>query len=314
MRLAHPPVSSRFFICAVLMLLLCPFPALGARRRRPPARRDPPSAAPQVQPEQVPEQLAKAWAAFYAGRYNEGVELSSALTGLSESPQRWAAIQAAHVQARCLWAKGDGRSRAQARQIWSALSRASTRNSLLARLKIAQALELEASVNPAGPPSGGANLDRAIGLLENILKENQPNTATPEAAIELGRLYGKAGRFDEAKKALDFAVALMRDERTAGQMEITDAQAKVYVDAGNAAIRQLAYARDAGRVEFEAAEKLYKQAERASGGAQARKYTEALEAYRKVARDFPDTEYGPRSELAVGRCLVGLRRPDLAAR
>jgi tetratricopeptide (TPR) repeat protein len=264
--------------------------------------------------EQVEGRLAEAWSAFYAGKFDEVIKLSEPLTGLSRNRRfRWAAIQAAHLQARCWWQRG-GRYRGRARKIWSVLERSSTRSSLKGRLKIAKALGREASFDAGGGRSGPAALEEAIGLVEEILKDSQPNTATPEAAILLGRLRVKAGEFGEAKEALKLAECLMRSERTVSQMEISGEMANVFRKAARGALRRLPYQRDAGRAEFDAARKLQRAARKATGRKQIKKYAEALKAYRKVAEEFSHTAFGPRSELAIGHCLIGLKRPEVAAR
>ena len=277
--------------------------------------RDAGGAESRSQAEQVEARLAEAWSAFYAEKFDEGIEVSDSLTGLSRNRQfRWAAVEAGHVQARCWWAKGERRSRGRAQKIWSVLERASTRDSLKTRLKIGKALRLEASFDAGRGRGGLAALEEAIGLLEGILKENQPNTATPEAAILLGRLRVKAGEFGEAKEALKVTDRLMRSEHARSQMEITGEMAGVFRKAARRALRRLPYQRDAGRAEFEAARKLQRAARKAGGREQARKYAEALRAYRKVAEEFSRTDFGPRSELAIGHCLIGLKRPDMAVR
>jgi tetratricopeptide (TPR) repeat protein len=196
--------------------------------------------------------------------------------------------------------------------MWSALGKASTLNSLLLRLKIARALILEASFNPSKLPSEQPELTRAIGMLEDVLKENQPNLATAEAAVDLARLYVKARRFDEAEKTLRFAVSFTQGQRAADRMEVSGDLTGPFHRAARKALKRLPYQRDIGRSEFEAARKLRHQAESASGKRQRELYTRALKAYQKVARGFPSTDYATRSRLDAGHCMVGLGRPDLA--
>ena len=263
---------------------------------------------------EVNTQLAGVWSAFYGEDYEEGSKIAGPLTELASSEHfRWAALQAAHIHARCLWAGGDERERESAKRLWQRLASVSTLTSVQQRSGIARALELSAAFDPAVPPGRQPDFQRALGLLEEILKDNCPDTTTPEAAIDLARLYVMCGRFDDAEHTLDFAVALMRRESTPADMEITEDLAAVFHSAAREARRRLDYERDAGRSEFEAAERLRRRAGLAADEQEKmRLYSEALSAYRAVIEGFPHTGYAPRSELAAGHCMVGLGRPERA--
>ncbi len=303
---AHLSESSVSARRAVLVFVFALGTAVAVAAQPPVPAGDSPGPAPLSTNEQVSDALAKTWSAFYGGKYDDAISLSEPLTKLSDRRFRWAAVEAAHIRARSMWGKGDAQSRAAARQLWDRLERSSTLDALLVRLKIVQALRLEAADDPA-------RLGRAIGILEQIVRDNPPNTALPEAAIDLGRLYTKAGRFEDAKRTLDFAVSTMGNRRTVDRMEITEALAKAYVDAGKLELARLAYAKDAGRADFEAAEKLEQAARSAPAAARVQKYGEALAAYQAVVEQFPETDYAPRSELAIGRCYLGQGRLELAA-
>ncbi|HUU58235.1 MAG TPA: hypothetical protein VMZ50_01720, partial [Phycisphaerae bacterium] len=132
--------------------------------------------------EQVFGRLAKAWASFYDGKVEDAVKQADPLLKLSDPRYRWVAVEAAHIQARSYWAHGSRASQAKARRTWKRLEKLSAPNSLQTRLKIAQALELEAAEDPAKRNQG-------IAILEQVLKDRQMHTATAEAAIDLARLY-----------------------------------------------------------------------------------------------------------------------------
>jgi len=253
---------------------------------------------------QVFGQLTKAWASLYDGKHADAVKQAEPLLKLSDPRYRWVAIEAAHVQALAYWAHGGRRGQAKARQLWKQLERINTSNVTKLRLKIAQALELEAaSSTGSGQASDDAKRNQAIALLEQILKDRQMNTATPEAGIDLARLYVQARRFDDAEKTLKFIIAFLGDKRTLIRMELPDeAVVQPYIEAAKAALARLKYERDAGREEFEAAEKLRKQ----------EKWLPAARAYQAIVKDFGETDYAPRSELHIGDCLLGLGRESQA--
>jgi tetratricopeptide (TPR) repeat protein len=239
-------------------------------------------------------QLAKAWQTFYAGQHKVAVKQTLPLMKASD---RSIAIEAAYLQARGLWAEGSRGRQAKAASIWGKLAELKSSDAALAtRLKIASALRLAATADVA-------DLRKATESLEAILKEGRMNLATPEAAIALGDIHRRAGQFDEAKKAYQFAIDLLSNEKTLRKMELADETlAKPHLDAARNGLKQIEVDRDAGRAEFEAAEQLRRQ----------KKYREAYRAYQAVAKDFADTDYAPRSELHMGDCMVGLGATDRA--
>lgn len=256
--------------------------------------------------DQVFGRLAKAWTSFYDGKNEEAVKQAEPLLKLSAKRYRWVAAEAAHIQARAYWAHGGRRGQAKAGQLWKRLERIDTSNVTKVRLKIAQALELEAAASASsGQASEDAKRNQAIALLEQIRKDRQSNTAAPEAGIDLARLYVQARRFDDAEKTLKFVIAFLGDKRTLIRMELPDeAMVQPYIKAAKGALARLKYERDAGREEFEAAEKLRKQ----------EKWLQAARAYQVITKDFSATDYAPRSELHIGDCLLGHGRADRAIR
>jgi outer membrane protein assembly factor BamD (BamD/ComL family) len=149
---------------------------------------------------------------------------------------------------------------------------------------------------------GSQKLPQAIETLEQLLKSQPGGIVSAEAAIELGRLYVKAKRFEDAQKTLEFAVAaLAKDNLT--KLELTEAQAAPFTAAAKKALGNIKYDKEAGRKEFEEAEKLRK----------ADKFAEAVKAYQAILKDFPATDYATRSDLSLGYCMAATGQPNMAA-
>ncbi|MCY2932519.1 MAG: tetratricopeptide repeat protein, partial [Planctomycetota bacterium] len=271
--------------------------------------------------QQVYGQLAKAWSALYADKYEDAVTQAEAVIKNAGTQFRNAALEAVHVQARAYLAQGSKPAQAKARQLWQQLEKASPSGQLATRVKIAKALEIEDAAGgeplrtasgepgrtaptPAAPakPIDQAKLKLAIDALEAVVKASQPNPAAAEAGIDLARLYCKARRPDDAKAALQAVIAMMSGKDNITRMEIPEALAKVYVNAAKAAMKDIKYDVNDGLAEFEAAEKLRK----------AEKFADAMKAYQSVAQNFPQSDYAPRSELHIGDCLLGLNQPAAA--
>jgi tetratricopeptide (TPR) repeat protein len=240
--------------------------------------------------------LAKAWGAFYAGNHGAAVKQTDSLM---KHDDRALAIEAACLQARSYWAQGNRAGQVRAFKLWKQLSKLdSPEPALASRLVIAEALQLEAAGDEA-------KLKQATDSLESILKENRLNLATPEAAVVLGDIHRRAGQFDEARKAYQFAIDLLSDKQTLRKMELADGSlVRPHLQAARRGLTQQEVDRDAGRAEFEAAQHLRRQ----------EKFREAYRAYRAVANDFPDSDYAPRSELHMGDCMVGLGETARAIR
>jgi len=258
--------------------------------------------------EQVAGRLAKAWAAELAGRHSQAITLAQPITKLSDPRYRWAAMEAAHVQARAYHQSGSARGRSRASQMWKKLRKLSKDPATVSRIEIAKALSLEAASKLAGSTkltasdapkltaSNQAKLAAAIGTLEPLLEAKKWNLATVEAAIDLSRLYIHAKRFDDAKKTLDYIVAYLGNTRNIRAMELPPALAKPFINAAKAALKNLKYDRNAGLAEFQAAEKLRHD----------KKFTQAARAYQSLIENFPQSDYAPRSGLHIGDCLLGL--------
>lgn len=285
---------------AAIMLALTAGTALSQTRTPPVAGGEKPKTPQQLQDEQVHQRLADAWTALLSGKHAEAIKLAEPVAALKEQRYQYFAVEAAHVTARANFLSGTPQGRNRAQQLWKQIERASSSQATANRLTIAKALALEAEAQSPNvkPDESAAKVKAAIDLLEPMLKARRWDIATVEAALDASRLYVAAKRFDDAKKTLDYIISYLGVERNIIVMEIPPGLAEPYVKAAQDALKRLKYDRDAGREEFEAAERLRRQS----------KFAEAMRAYMAIARDFADTDYGPRAELHIGDCLVGLRR------
>ena len=236
----------------------------------------------QRQDEMVDEQLAKAWKAYWEGKYPEGMKLAEPLVNLKDSRYVLTRFEAVHVQARCCWSGGTRASQAQARRLWEQLSRMSDTYVTTSRIQIARALMIEADAQSPNQPPDAFKLRSAIEILEPMVKGRWDNIAV-EASLDLARMYCSVDRYDDAKKLLNHLQSELRDERRLRSMEIPKPVAAAFMSAAQAAAKQLTYDKDAGKAQFEAAELLRQ------GG----KYIEAVRAYQGVAKGFAQTSYGP---------------------
>lgn len=290
------------FLAAVVLSLTAG--AALSQTRTPPAAggatADKPKTPQQLQDEQVHKRLADAWTAVLSGKHAEAIKLAEPVAALKEQRYQYFAVEAAHVTARANFLSGTAQGRNRAQQLWKQIERASSSQATANRLAIAKALALEAEAQAPNvkPDESAAKVKAAIDLLEPMLKARRWDIAAVEAALDASRLYVAAKRFDDAKKTLDYIISYLGVERNIIVMEIPPVLAEPYVKAAQDALKRLKYDRDAGREEFEAAERLRRQS----------KFAEALRAYQAIAKDFADTDYGPRAELHIGDCLVGLRR------
>lgn len=264
--------ASALSLCAAILLLAGP------------VRADPPGRAAKARTaaELARSIQAQAWTFLYAGQHHQAAKR---VAPLLRARFEWARVEAAHCQARCLWAVGSRPARAKARQIWAQLRKASTLAANLQRVVIARALVAEADKKDP----------QAIELLEGVLKRGFPDTCTAEAAIELGRLYAKARRFKDARRAYDFGISFLQHQV---KREVPADAAEPFLMAAKQAKDRLKYLESAGRELFEKAEKLRSD----------KKFRQAIQLYRKILKDFPDSDFAPRSELHIGHCLIGLRQ------
>ena len=109
----------------------------------------------------------------------------------------------------------------------------------------------------------------------------------------------KAKDFDRAKETLNGAISFLQD---AAKVELSPAAVEPFIAAAKAAIAHLPYDQDPGREAFEKADALR----------ETKKFADAAKAYQGVMKDFPRTDYAPRSEMSLGYCLVGLKQADAA--
>lgn len=244
-------------------------------------------------------QLGKCWQTFYSGKYEDAAKQAEALSKL-EPRFRWVMAEAGWLQSRCLWAADNQQSRTKAQQIWKQIERVDTSNATKTRLVIAKALAMEAEAQAAGakPDAAALKLKAAIDTLEPLLKAGRWNVQEVEAALVLSNLYSNrtVARFDDAKKTLDYIVSYLGAEKNLIGMELPPGLEKPHIAAAKAALAHLKYDKNLGMAEFEAAETLRR----------AEKFAAAQKAYLQIIKDFPESDYAPRSELHIGDCLIGL--------
>lgn len=256
-----------------------------------------------LDPKETPDaRLARAWKAFYAGKYSESFQLAESLI---KAQPATLAIEARHLCARCSWATGQAtldsanqddpkavtagklqadKYFAEARRIWKELA-ASTANANVKRQSIAAALELASK----------DKLDEACDELNKVLTAEYAATCTCEAAILYAELRTQQGQIKEALRACKFATDF--GGRLPAGNEIALATVRPFLDAAAALERKLKT--EPAAAAFAAAEKLRHQ----------KKYTQAISAYNSIVKDYPDTDFAPRSRFSVGLCLVGLEKP-----
>ncbi|MCL2645567.1 MAG: tetratricopeptide repeat protein [Phycisphaerales bacterium] len=263
-------------------------------------------------PMSVEELQSRAWTLFYGGDFKSAAEGAAKLLTLpaSSDPAKW---EAAHCQARCLWAMGDAASRTQAQKLWTDLAKATPTPT--SRVKVRQVIAQSLVLAPGNSSAAGdpAKVAKAISLLENIVQSDSAGTATAEAAIELGMRYIAAKRFDDAKHMLEFVEKYLSKENIV-RLETSEGAAITFRRAAKDALKQLEFAKNVGMAAFEKAEDLRK----------AEKFAEALAAYQAIIKDSEAqnggqkgdqkntstlSDYAVRSDLAIGQCYVGLNKP-----
>jgi len=242
--------------------------------------------------QRVARQQASAWSAFYDELYNESAKQCAAVQKSGNTGNKRARFEAAHCQARCFWALATRPGWTKAKQVWSQLAKRASTPVGQIRVAIARAVMLD------GDRRRG-RLPQAIEALETVCRGRPAGTATAEAAIELARLYVVAGRYDDAEVMLKSVAKRLRNLR---QLEITEVDAKPFLAAAKKALKRLKYERDAGREPFEKARALQR----------AEKFRKAIKAFEEITQSFSQSDYAPRSQLHVGECLVGLKKPKQA--
>lgn len=254
----------------LLALLAAPLGAAPKPGQAAPARKD-----------LIEKQLADAWDSFYAGKYPAAIKLATPVAKVTAEAPR---VEAQYCCARAYWALKSPRGRSFAKKAWAKLKSASSLNAHLARVQIAQALQLE----------DNRKRDQAVSILKIIVDGGARQTSTAEAAIELARLYADAGQWDDAERTYLFAEKLL----THKSIELSATVVGPFLRAARAGRANLKYLREAGRKLFEKAEALR----------QDKKYRDAAKTYRECIRTYPKSDYAPRSTVQIGHCFVGIRK------
>ena len=287
-----------------LSAALVPLSALAQARPANPPGGAPKPTAQDKRDAEVDGKLVACWQAFYSGKYEEAATQAEALAKLG-ARYKYVMIEAQHLCARANLAAGTKQSVARAQQIWRSLEKdTSTANKI--RIQIAKSLQLEAQAQAAGvkPDVAAQRIKAAIDTLEPLLKDRRWNSQEVEAALVLANLYSNrsAARFDDARKMLDYVVSYLGDANNIQRMELSPELAKTYIEAAQSALSKLKYSEQLGLTEFEAAERLRHD----------KKFAEAQKAYTQITKDFPNSDFAPRSELHIGDCYIGLRQPPKA--
>jgi tetratricopeptide (TPR) repeat protein len=133
--------------------------------------------------------------------------------------------------------------------------------------------------------------DAGITALEKILQSDSKTVVTAEAADVLALMYLERGDTADAKRAVDFGLAVVQYVKTPG----------VRTDYIEALLR--------GRLNNDdpssEAEKLYQAAEALR---QQGKFAEAGKGFTEIVQKHPRTEWAPQASVQIGHCLVGLNR------
>jgi tetratricopeptide (TPR) repeat protein len=225
--------------------------------------------------------LPPAWSDFYKvykGGPGDSSDVLQSLKPLVQSRQEGVRVEAMHLYARVLWEKEDKASRKKALAIWKKLE-SSTRNANLKRLLIAQALQAEVRGKP----------DEAIETLQKVVNARLTDPCTLEAAIELARLQGEAD-YKKAQATCEFILTF--SEKISKGGEFSKVAVQPFVD--KAAQLKEHFSKSPAEWAFLAAERLRK----------AKKYDEAIRAYRDIVKQYSDSVFAPRSEMSVGLCLL----------
>ncbi|MBI5722822.1 MAG: tetratricopeptide repeat protein [Planctomycetes bacterium] len=256
-----------------------------------------------LDPKEAPDaRLARAWKAFFTNKLSEALQLADSL---AKAQSTTLALEARHISARCNWAMGQAaidaaaegdlkavvagkqsaeKYFAEARKIWKELS-ASTASANVKRQSIATALELAAKDKS----------DEACEELNKVLLAEYADTCTCEAGILYAEIRARQGQIKDALKACKFASDF--GGRLPSGNEITLATVRPFIDAVAALERRLKTEPAASA--FAAAERLRNQ----------KKFTQAISAYENIFKDFPETDFAPRSRFSVGLCKIGLEKP-----
>ncbi|MBI5725224.1 MAG: hypothetical protein HZA50_14790 [Planctomycetes bacterium] len=256
-----------------------------------------------LDPKESPDaRLAKAWKAFFDGKASEALQFAESLV---KAQPTTLALEAKHLCARCNWALGQaiidsaveddakavaasrqqaGKYLAEARKIWKELA-SSTAAANVKRQSIAAALELAAK----------DKLDEACDELNKVLSAEIADTCTCEAGILYAEIRVRQGQIKDALRACKYATDF--GGRLPAGNEITLAAVRPFLDAAAALERKLKT--EPAALAFATAERLRMQ----------KKFTQAISAYENICKDFPETDFAPRSRFSAGLCHLGLEKP-----
>lgn len=241
-----------------------------------------------IAPEQVEADavatLAKGWSSFFD---HEPMSADGAVEKLTRSPNLGTKLHALHIKARSLWLAGDPASRKTAQAIWAQLARDSQGEPFSsARLEIARGLGF----------SQAGKRTEAIEAIEQVAEKNLPSAVDIEAAIALALLYAQADRLQDATAALDEADKILGyPEKISLQPELQKAFAKGVKQARESIANK-------GRALFELARGMQRE----------KQFARAIALFHQVTKDFPESDFAPRSQFEVGACLFSMGRQEEA--
>ena len=234
--------------------------------------------------------FSEAWRHFYSERYKEAM---GEVKPLLKSKKEAVKVEAMHLASRIYWKIGVGsdskKYRASALKLWGKLEKISTLNVNKKRLQIAAALQKDVA----------GESKRALELLNRLMVSDYPATCTSEAAILYAQIKYRLGDRKAAVKACEFA-AVFADKltRSMGNESLSNDEVRAFIEEAKRLEKELSRKptkRDPAGEAFEKAERLRN----------AKKWPQAVKAYRLVMQKFPDTDYATRSELHMGHCYLG---------
>ena len=267
-------------VTATLLCLLATAPALGQGKSAPakPTKSSATPASTSTAP--VIAAQANAWTAFYAGKYEEAAKICADLLKATDVSTR---LQAAHCVARCQWASGQPSAQATARRTFGQLAQEAKLPASKVRADLGKMIIQDAEAHPEGLP-------QAIAGLEIICRGRSAGTATVETLIELGHLYTRAARYDDAQKSYEQVAEILKDFI---KLELTAAEIAPFQAEAKRLLGRLKFERDAGREPFEKAQVLQR----------TKKFPDAIAAYQCVVKDYSLTDFGQHSRFCIGECL-----------
>ncbi len=237
-----------------------------------------------VKNQEAARKLATAWEAYWHNQFGSCLHKTNRL---GKSEQAVVKIHAMHLHARALWAIGDPGSRRAAQSGWSRLSRVGRGHSIAkAYMQIGHSLNIAAK----------GRREKAIGVLTDLARIEMASIVTAEARIEAALLLAEAGQSEQAHEQLDQAAWFLDNAQS---NDLPPALAKTFIKA----VTQVRTLVDSpGLREYRTASGLLKEG----------RHRAAMLVFKQLAERYPDSEYGIRSELAMGHCWLGLLKPRKA--